>query len=570
MLHSSFWQRLAIAASLVLLMTTSLPLTMFSQTAFAQSSTVSITPTQGPAGTQVTGSGTNWTAGDQMQVSWADDGSILANTTVKSDGTFTVGFNIPSSAGQGGHNIYFTDLTSRYSLVAVFTVTTNTLTVTVQKVWTADGNNNAKTSFAPGDAIHYMVQIQNTNSTTVTATITFLATGPQQIYYWSGSASIPTGTPTFYSPSTIPTGAPAGKYTLTVTVSYNSASSSGKSQFTVATVVVQKVWTADGNNNARTSFLPGDVIHYMVQVKNFNSTTVTATFNFLATGPQKIFSWSGSGSVPPGTPSYYSPSTVPTNSPIGKYTLTVTVTYNSASSSGKSQFTVGSILKQPQYAGYGAYSGSSTSGIYSDIQADWQEPAAICPPSLAIHRATAFWVGLGGLNAPLEQIATLFSCTATGQVSYHAAYQMVPQGGGGSAHILGKEACRDGDTTCSTKVDATVKANDQIHAEVKYTGSNGLFKLYIHDITQKWYFSITTSANGSGTSAARSSAECVAEDPAWLFGLQPPLADFGTVFFTNCLADGKPIGNRGPYWCILQVRGKIRKGGTNPKKEKSE
>jgi hypothetical protein len=91
--------------------------------AHAQSSTVSINPTQGPVGAPVTGSGTNWTAGDQMQVTW-DDGTILANTTVQSDGTFTVNFNIPSSAGLGGHDIYFTDLSSRYFLVAVFTVGT--------------------------------------------------------------------------------------------------------------------------------------------------------------------------------------------------------------------------------------------------------------------------------------------------------------------------------------------------------------------------------------------------------------------------------------------------------------
>ncbi len=124
MYRSLFWRGFASVAMLVLLMTMSLPLTLAPQVAFAQSSTVSINPTQGPAGAQVTGSGTNWTAGDSMQVSWGDNGSILANTTVQSTGSFTVKFNIPSSAGLGGHNIYFTDLTSRYFLVAIFTVGT--------------------------------------------------------------------------------------------------------------------------------------------------------------------------------------------------------------------------------------------------------------------------------------------------------------------------------------------------------------------------------------------------------------------------------------------------------------
>src|SRR2546430_6125710 len=96
---------------------------------------------------------------------------------------------------------------------------------------------------------------------------------------------------------------------------------------TSSAVTVQKVWTADGNNNTKTSFAPGDTIHYLVQVNNPNSTTVTATFTFVATGPQKIFSWSGSVPVPPGTTSYYYPTTVPSTAPPGTYTLTVTVTY---------------------------------------------------------------------------------------------------------------------------------------------------------------------------------------------------------------------------------------------------
>jgi hypothetical protein len=246
MFRSSFSRRPAILGSCILLIAMLLSLTISPQVVFAQSSTVSINPTQGSAGSQVTGTGSNWTAGDQMQVSWADDGSILANTTVQSNGTFTVGFKTSSNAGQGGHNIYFTDLTSRYFLTAVFTVTANTPTVIVQKVYTADSNNNAKTAFAPGDPIHYMWEAQNTSSTSVTATVTYRATGPQQIYYWSGSASLASGPLRYYSAPTIPATAPAGTYTITVTVTYNGVSSSGQSQFMVATST--PTWSYDPGN----------------------------------------------------------------------------------------------------------------------------------------------------------------------------------------------------------------------------------------------------------------------------------------------------------------------------------
>ncbi len=333
MLLSTIRRWFAVAVMSLLLVIMSLPLAMAPSVALAQGTYISVNPTSGPPGAQVTASGGGFPANVTVQI-WFDQTDTGARATTDSQGNFKTNFNVPSNATPGLHPVYATD--GRENASTPFTVST----VAVQKVWTADGNNSAKTSFVPGDTIRYVVQVKNWGSSTVTATFTFRATGPLQIFYWSGSGSVATGTPTFYSPSTVPGNAPAGKYTLTVTVTYNGVSSSGQSTFTVATVKVQKVWTANGNNNARTYFGPGDTIHYIAQVKNFNSTTVTATFTFVASGPQQIFYWSGSGSVATGTPTFYSPSTVPTGAPLGTYTLKVTVTYNGVSSSGQSQFTV--------------------------------------------------------------------------------------------------------------------------------------------------------------------------------------------------------------------------------------
>jgi hypothetical protein len=85
----------------------------------AQKLTVAIDLSQGSPGTRVTGTGTIGTnpagvfigkPGDTIEVSWDDTGgTILANTIVKSDGTFTASFNIPSNATAGAHTIYFMD-----------------------------------------------------------------------------------------------------------------------------------------------------------------------------------------------------------------------------------------------------------------------------------------------------------------------------------------------------------------------------------------------------------------------------------------------------------------------------
>jgi hypothetical protein len=175
-----------------------------------------------------------------MQVSWADDGSVLANTTVQSNGTFTVSFKVPSNAGQGGHTIYFTDLASRYLLTAVFTVTSSTPTVTVERAFTRDGNGNEKSSFAPGDAIQYAEVLNNSNSSSVTATFDIQVTNPSRSVIFSDhwNMTLPGGVVGVYTPSTVPTNAAAGTYNFKVTVTYNGMSSSGQSQFTIMLISI--------------------------------------------------------------------------------------------------------------------------------------------------------------------------------------------------------------------------------------------------------------------------------------------------------------------------------------------
>ncbi len=99
---------------LILIAVLAVPLSLIAgptvQAAVAQgTSTAVVTPASGPAGSTVTGSGSNWTAGDHIQAYWSDDNSTLGGEVVVGpDGTFTdPGLKIPTGVASGPHQILF-------------------------------------------------------------------------------------------------------------------------------------------------------------------------------------------------------------------------------------------------------------------------------------------------------------------------------------------------------------------------------------------------------------------------------------------------------------------------------
>src|SRR6266516_336962 len=148
MLRSSFWRHLAFAVSCVLLLTISLSLTMAPRMALAQGTSISVVPSSGPPNTQVTATGDGFPSNDATIQIWFDQTNIKS-TSADANGHFSVGFNIPSNATPGLHPVYATD--GREQASTSFNVTQQkTPTVIVQKVFTADDNNNTKTVFTPG------------------------------------------------------------------------------------------------------------------------------------------------------------------------------------------------------------------------------------------------------------------------------------------------------------------------------------------------------------------------------------------------------------------------------------
>lgn len=159
------------------------------------------------------------------------------------------------------------------------------------------------------------------------------------------------------------------------------------------------------------------------------------------------------------------------------------------------------------WAGYAV-----TSGPYSSVSATWVQPTAACG---SIPTAASFWVGLDGDgSSTVEQTGTTADCVA-GVAVYHAWWEMFP----------------------ASEVDykAIVDAGDTMRASV--TASGTTFALTIADTTRGW----TRTVHESAPSAARASAEVIAEAPAVGTALQP-LTSFGTVTFRSARVDGAPIG----------------------------
>jgi hypothetical protein len=181
------------------------------------------------------------------------------------------------------------------------------------------------------------------------------------------------------------------------------------------------------------------------------------------------------------------------------------------------------------WAGY-AVSGST----YTSVSASWTQPAVSCTSQT---RYSSFWVGLDGYNSnSVEQTGTEADCS--GGVAYYSSwYEMYPQ--------------------YPVNYSNTVRPGDHFNASVTYNGSCS-FTLYLADTTRGW----SHSTNASYCSAARSSAEVIAEAPSSSTGVLP-LANFGTVNFSNSKANGTLFGSLSGLDPITMASGSTIKASTS-------
>lgn len=155
---------------------------------------------------------------------------------------------------------------------------------------------------------------------------------------------------------------------------------------------------------------------------------------------------------------------------------------------------------------------TTTSGVWAgyatqaqgvtDVIGDFTLPTATCGGGQDV----AFWTGIDGFNtSTVEQTGVDLQCQG-GSLQYAPWYEMYP-----AAPVFFQK---------------TAKAGDKLTAEVKKTGAQS-YELILTNHTENWTNDVTQQAQN----ASDGTAEWIAERQL----------SFGSVAFSNCMADGKPI-----------------------------
>jgi hypothetical protein len=106
-------------------------------------------------------------------------------------------------------------------------------------------------------------------------------------------------------------------------------------------VIVEAVWTADEQRQAKTVFQPGEEIRYMGEFFNNGSVTVEALLTWEVTGPcGTIDYYAGLQPMSSGRETWELPSTLPADTCGGIYLYRLSATYNGSTSTLAAPFTV--------------------------------------------------------------------------------------------------------------------------------------------------------------------------------------------------------------------------------------
>jgi len=162
---------------------------------------------------------------------------------------------------------------------------------------------------------------------------------------------------------------------------------------------------------------------------------------------------------------------------------------------------------------WAGYASTGNTGQFTSVSASWTQPTVTCT---AQSTFSSFWVGLDGDGTnTVEQTGTEADCDA-GAATYQGWFEMFP-----NAPVF---------------YDNPVSPGDAMSASVVANGG-GQFTLTLTDATKGW----TQATNQTSATAQLGSAEVIAEAPS--DGTVLPLSNFGTVSFSDVMADNAPIGS---------------------------
>jgi hypothetical protein len=170
---------------------------------------------------------------------------------------------------------------------------------------------------------------------------------------------------------------------------------------------------------------------------------------------------------------------------------------------------------------------ASPSTAFKNVTGTWRVPKATCSAS-GRASASAVWVGLGGYSAgsqALEQTGTSSDCSADGVPSYFAWWEIIPD-----PSVRIKLKILPGDLVTGSVV---VKENEVL--------------MQMKNRTRKTVFTKRVTLEAPDLTSAEWIAEAPSECTSNGFCRQVPLANFGSVTFTNvaALASIDGLGDQG-------------------------
>lgn len=106
--------------------------------------------------------------------------------------------------------------------------------VSVVGAWTADGNWIPKSTFAPGEPIQWVIDVENTTGSDADIELTYDVQGPngEQVIYWNGVVTTPPGIVSWGLPGTV-SGGLNGTHTFSAFGLYQTISSQAATTYLV-------------------------------------------------------------------------------------------------------------------------------------------------------------------------------------------------------------------------------------------------------------------------------------------------------------------------------------------------